>query len=126
MYAMQTMSFLAYVLRGFSAALKKYHAFIPEFVVRLLKDCPRELSASRKELLVATRHILSTDFRSIFVPKVDVLLNEKVLIGDGLTVHETLRYSKHLLKSFFTLLMKYTGRWLTVWLQTCCIMSERS
>ncbi|KAK9475364.1 uncharacterized protein V1510DRAFT_427714 [Dipodascopsis tothii] len=87
----KTMSFLAYVLRGFSAALKKYHNMIPDFVVRLLKDCPRELSASRKELLVATRHILSTDFRTIFVPKVDVLLNEKVLIGDGLTVHETLR-----------------------------------
>lgn len=87
----KTMSFLAYALRGFSAALKKYHNVIPEFVVRLLQDCPCELSAARKELLVATRHILSTDFRTIFIPKVDILLNEKVLIGDGLTVHETLR-----------------------------------
>ncbi|KAK9477125.1 hypothetical protein V1514DRAFT_353659 [Lipomyces japonicus] len=87
----KTMSFLAYILRGFAAALKKYHTLIPEFVVRLLKDCPRELAASRKELLVATRHILSTDFRIIFISKVDLLLNEKVLIGDGLTVHETLR-----------------------------------
>lgn len=87
----KTMSFLAYALRGFSSALKKYHSMIPDFVVRLLRDCPCELSAARKELLVATRHILSTDFRTIFIPKVDVLLNEKVLIGEGLTVHETLR-----------------------------------
>ncbi|KAK9457474.1 hypothetical protein V1511DRAFT_170812 [Dipodascopsis uninucleata] len=87
----KTMSFLAYILRGFAPTLKKYHTLIPEFVIRLLKDCPRELSASRKELLVAIRHILSTDFRVMFIPKVDLLLNEKVLIGDGLTVHETLR-----------------------------------
>lgn len=87
----KTMSFLAYALRGFASALEKYHSMIPDFVVRLLQDCPCELSAARKELLVATRHILSTDFRTIFIPKVDILLNEKVLIGDGLTVHETLR-----------------------------------
>lgn len=87
----KTMSFLAYALRGFSSALKKYHNMIPDFVVRLLQDCPCELSSARKELLVATRHILSTDFRTVFIPKVDILLNEKVLIGEGLTVHETLR-----------------------------------
>ncbi|CAN6608795.1 transcription-associated protein 1 [Trichomonascus vanleenenianus] len=87
----KTMSFLAYALRGFPAALRPHHQKIPDFVVRLLQDCPCELSAARKELLVATRHILSTDFRTIFIPKVDILLSEKVLIGDGLTVHETLR-----------------------------------
>ncbi|ANB14813.1 histone acetyltransferase TRA1 [Sugiyamaella lignohabitans] len=87
----KTMSFLAYALRGFSSSLKQYHKVIPDFIVRLLEDCPCELSAARKELLVATRHILNTDFRTIFIPKVDILLNEKVLIGEGLTVHETLR-----------------------------------
>ncbi|KAK9468307.1 hypothetical protein V1512DRAFT_100627 [Lipomyces arxii] len=87
----KTMYFLAYLLRGPPPVLKKYYAQIPDFVIRLLKDCPRELSASRKELLVAIRHILSTDFRTVFIPKIDLLLNEKILIGDGLTVHETLR-----------------------------------
>lgn len=87
----KTMSFLAYALRSFPSALKQYNSLIPDFVVRLLQDCPCELSAARKELLVATRHILSTDFRTIFIPKVDILLNERVLIGEGLTVHETLR-----------------------------------
>ncbi|ODQ63382.1 hypothetical protein NADFUDRAFT_28952 [Nadsonia fulvescens var. elongata DSM 6958] len=87
----KTMSFLAYALRGYAPLLKTYYSLIPEFVVRLLQDCPPELSPARKELLVATRHILSTEFRKLFIPKVDIMLNEKVLIGDGLTVHETLR-----------------------------------
>lgn len=87
----KTMSFLAYALRGFQKNLQQQHQQIPDFVVRLLCDCPCELSAARKELLVATRHILSTEFRKHFIPKVDILLNENVLIGNGLTVHETLR-----------------------------------
>ncbi|ODV88694.1 hypothetical protein CANCADRAFT_52791 [Tortispora caseinolytica NRRL Y-17796] len=87
----KTMSFLAYALRTFSSSLENYHKEIPEFVVRLLQDCPRELSASRKELLVATRHFLSTDVRTAFIPKIDILLERNVLVGDGLTVYETLR-----------------------------------
>ncbi|KAG5438769.1 hypothetical protein PCANB_002489 [Pneumocystis canis] len=87
----KTMSFLAYVLRGFTATMKKYQNKIPEFCVRILKDCPPEISSARKELLVATRHILATDFRNAFVKKIDFLLDERVLIGEGVTVHETLR-----------------------------------
>ncbi|EMR10214.1 hypothetical protein PNEG_01486 [Pneumocystis murina B123] len=87
----KTMSFLAYVLRGFTAAMRKYQNKIPEFCVRILKDCPPEISSPRKELLVATRHILATDFRNAFIKKIDFLLDEKVLIGEGVTVHETLR-----------------------------------
>ncbi|CAO3681372.1 unnamed protein product [Umbelopsis ramanniana] len=87
----KTMSFLAYILRSYAALLRPHQATIPEFVIRLLKDCPPEASATRKELLVATRHILSTDFRVSFVPKIDVLLNEKVLVSTGVTSHDTLR-----------------------------------
>lgn len=87
----KTVSFLAYTLRAFAPALKPYRQVIPENVVRLLQDCPCELTNARKELLVATRHILSTEFRTMFIPKVEILLNERVLIGEGLTCHETLR-----------------------------------
>lgn len=106
------MSFLAYILRSYNQLLRPYQNQIPEFVLRLLRECPPESSATRKvsfrfccveflfvtlnlffqELLVATRHILSTDFRSSFIPKIDLLLNEKVLIGTGVTSHDTLRY----------------------------------
>lgn len=44
-----------------------------------------------KELLVATRHIINFNFRRIFLKKIDELLDERVLIGDGLTVYETMR-----------------------------------
>ncbi|KAI9276344.1 FAT domain-containing protein [Sporodiniella umbellata] len=86
----KTMSFLAYILRSYTNLLRPYHNQIPEFVLRLLRECPPESSATRKELLVATRHILSTDFRTAFVPKIDLLLNESVLIGTGVTAHDTL------------------------------------
>ncbi|KAG2214450.1 hypothetical protein INT46_007375 [Mucor plumbeus] len=87
----KTMSFLAYILRSYTTFLRPFQNQIPDFVLRLLRECPPESSGTRKELLVATRHILSTDFRSSFVPKIDLLLNEKVLIGTGVTSHDTLR-----------------------------------
>lgn len=87
-------SFLAYVfIRGYTNQYLRQDqaAVIPDVILRLLQDCPAELSIARKELLHATRHILSTPFRSNFVPKIDLLFNEKILIGDGLTAFETLR-----------------------------------
>ncbi|KAK0626737.1 hypothetical protein B0T14DRAFT_473033 [Immersiella caudata] len=87
----KTMSFLAYLLRQYSQQLQDFLPSLPEIVVRLLKDCPREKSGARKELLVAIRHIINFNFRKIFLPKIDELLDERTLIGDGLTVYETMR-----------------------------------
>ncbi|KAI9246865.1 hypothetical protein BY458DRAFT_560504 [Sporodiniella umbellata] len=87
----KTMSFLAYILRSYTALLRPFQHQIPDFALRLLRECPPESTSTRKELLVAIRHILSTDFRASFIPKIDLLLNEKVLIGTGVTSHETLR-----------------------------------
>lgn len=87
----KTMSFLAYLLRVYSQQLTDFLPTLPNIVVRLLKDCPREKSGARKELLVAIRHIINFNFRKIFVSKIDELLDERTLIGDGLTVYETMR-----------------------------------
>ncbi|AEO62746.1 TRA1-like protein [Thermothielavioides terrestris NRRL 8126] len=87
----KTMSFLAYLLRQYSGQLTDFLPSLPEITVRLLRDCPREKSGARKELLVAIRHIINFNFRKIFLPKIDDLLDERTLIGDGLTVHETMR-----------------------------------
>jgi transformation/transcription domain-associated protein len=86
-------SFLAYIfIRGYSQTLlKDYTDIIADLIMRLLQDCPSELSPARKELLHATRHILTTPYRNMFIPKLDLLFDETVLIGDGLTAHETLR-----------------------------------
>jgi transformation/transcription domain-associated protein len=87
----KTMSFLAYLLRVYSQQLTDFLPILPNIVVRLLKDCPREKSVARKELLVAIRHIINFNFRKIFLTKIDELLDERTLIGDGLTVYETMR-----------------------------------
>ncbi|KAF2448613.1 hypothetical protein P171DRAFT_518105 [Karstenula rhodostoma CBS 690.94] len=87
----KTMSFLAYLLRVYAQQLNDFLPTLPDIVVRLLKDCPREKSSSRKELLVAIRHIINFNFRKIFLKKIDELLDERTLIGDGLTVYETMR-----------------------------------
>ncbi|SCU93131.1 LADA_0G01508g1_1 [Lachancea dasiensis] len=86
-------SFLAYVfIRGYAAEyLKNYVGFVPDLILRLLQDCPAELSAARKELLHATRHILSTSYKKLFLSKINLLFDEKVLIGNGFTSRETLR-----------------------------------
>ncbi|KAF2436802.1 hypothetical protein EJ08DRAFT_644409 [Tothia fuscella] len=87
----KTMSFLAYLLRVYSSQLTDFLPTLPDIVIRMLKDCPRERSGARKELLVAIRHIINFNFRKIFLKKIDELLDERTLIGDGLTVYETMR-----------------------------------
>ncbi|KAI9209824.1 uncharacterized protein BJ171DRAFT_609195 [Polychytrium aggregatum] len=91
----KTVSFIAYILRSFFSLLRHNMNEIAESVVTLMKDCPPEASATRKELLVATRHIWYTDFRQGFIPYIDILLNEDVLIGTGVTSRETLRPLGH-------------------------------
>lgn len=85
------MSFLAYLLRVYYQQLSDFLPTLPEIVVRLLRDCPSEKSATRKELLVAIRHTINFNFRKIFLAKIDDLLDDRTLIGDGLTVYETMR-----------------------------------
>lgn len=85
------MSFLAYVLRTATEDIRKHAETMAEASIRLLRDCPPEAVASRKELLVATRHILSTDFRAMFVSQIDIMLDERVLVGTGITSQEALR-----------------------------------
>eukprot|EP00911_Craspedida_sp_UC1_P000079 UC1_evm1s66 len=87
----KTLSFLAYVLnRGFVDVLRN-HKELPSIVMQLLKHAPADSVAIRKELLIATRHILASDLRSGFVSQIDLLMDERVLIGDGWTCREMLR-----------------------------------
>ncbi|KAK4687186.1 transformation/transcription domain-associated protein, partial [Tremellales sp. Uapishka_1] len=87
----KTMAFLAYVLRGSQTDVKDYLQVFPEACVRLLRDCPPEDVGTRKELLVATRHILTVDSRSSFIPYIDTLLDERALVGTGVSSREALR-----------------------------------
>lgn len=46
---------------------------------------------SRQDLLVATRHILQSDLKTTFVGQINTLLDHNVLVGAGVTGHESLR-----------------------------------
>ncbi|KEZ39649.1 Histone acetylase complex subunit [Scedosporium apiospermum] len=87
----KTMSLLAYLLRQYQNQLADFIKVLPDVIVRLLKDCPREKSSARKELLVAIRHIINYSSPRIFLNKIDELLDERTLTGDGVTVYETMR-----------------------------------
>ncbi|KAJ1978693.1 transcription-associated protein 1, partial [Dimargaris xerosporica] len=87
----KTLSFLAFSLRNFSKAIQPYKQDLPTIVIHLLQDCPSEAASTRRELLIALRHILATDLRTAFVSKIDVLLSAEILIGRGVTSRETLR-----------------------------------
>lgn len=84
----KTMSFLAYVIKSGLPAIKDYAPILPGVSVRLLEDCPPEAGGGRKELLVAVRHILGTELRSHFAGQIDTLLDDRVLLGTGVTSRE--------------------------------------
>ena len=77
----KTLSFLTYLLRGYASEMAPYSDRIASSVIYLFKICPRDALSTRKELLVATRHILGTEFRIGFVRRIDFLLDDKVMIG---------------------------------------------
>lgn len=87
----KTMSFLAYLLRAYQSTLTDFLQFLPDLTVRLLQDVPRSHTATRKELLVAIRHIINFNFRSVFLPVIMPLLDSRTLVGDSLTADITLR-----------------------------------
>ena len=87
----KTMSFLAYLLRAYQSSLSEFLQILPQLTVRLLQDVPRAHTATRKELLVAIRHIINFNFRSIFLPVILPLLDTCTLVGDSLTADVTLR-----------------------------------
>lgn len=83
----KTLSFLTYLIRGFSEQMSTYKERIAGNIVSLMQSCPTEAVSTRKELLVATRRILATDFRKGFFPHIDALFDERVLIGSNYRQH---------------------------------------
>ncbi|KAA1099348.1 hypothetical protein PGT21_004258 [Puccinia graminis f. sp. tritici] len=99
----KVMSFIAYVIRAQATLVQPFGTEIPTIVLRILKDIPPESSLSRRELIVALRHILGTEYRSLFIPFLNDLLNFRVFMGTGITSFETLR---HLVYNTYTDLLQ--------------------
>lgn len=88
----KTIAFLAYVLRNFGSLFQhEYLAVLPESCIRLLRSCAADDVSTRKELLIATRHVLMSEQKEVFAPYVEMLMNERVLLGSSVTAHESLR-----------------------------------
>ncbi|CAJ0925872.1 unnamed protein product [Ranitomeya imitator] len=87
----KTLSFLAYIIRIYQDTVAKHSQQMVKGMLQLLTNCPPETAHLRKELLIAAKHILSTDLRSQFIPCMDKLFDETILIGSGYTARETLR-----------------------------------
>lgn len=83
----KTLSFLTYLLRTFASEVKPYEDRLASNVVALMTNCPRESVSTRKELLVATRHLLNSDFRAGFYRHIDSMLDERVLMGYSMSSH---------------------------------------
>ncbi|KAL9705143.1 hypothetical protein quinque_008661 [Culex quinquefasciatus] len=87
----KTLSFSAYIIRLFQEVILNHAPTMVKGMLNLLESCPKEVAHLRKELLVATRHILATELRNHFVSSIDKLFDEDVLLGKGWTTHESLR-----------------------------------
>ncbi|KAL8143397.1 hypothetical protein V2J09_016429 [Rumex salicifolius] len=86
----KTVSFLTYLLKSFADFIKPHEESICQSIVNLLVTCSDSVSI-RKELLVALKHVLGTDFKRGLFPLIDTLLEERVLVGTGRACFETLR-----------------------------------
>ena len=87
----KTLSFLAYIIKLYQEVVAQHSHLMVQGMLSLLAQCPHEVAHLRKDLLIAARHILATPLRTRFVPHMDRLFDENVLLGTGWTTHESLR-----------------------------------
>ncbi|XP_044261128.1 transcription-associated protein 1 [Tribolium madens] len=87
----KTLSFLAYIIKFYLDHVQNHSTMMVQGMLGLLMLCPMEVAHLRRELLIAARHILATDLRNRFVPHMEKLFDEDVLLGRGWTTHESLR-----------------------------------
>lgn len=87
----KTLSFLAYVIRVYQDVITQHSHMLVTGIIGLFTLCPVEVAHLRKELVIASRHILATDLKTQFVPHMDLFFNEDLFIGHGWTTQEALR-----------------------------------
>lgn len=87
----KTLSFVTYLLRGCANLMRPFQDSICENTVKLLMACPKDAFVLRKDIFVAARHIISTDFRRGFYPQLEVLMDDDVLVGRGRSSYYQIR-----------------------------------
>ena len=84
-------SFIAHIFRGYAQHIQTQQDTLASCVVQLLQNCPGDFPLARKDLLVAIRHMLLSDFKKALLRQAPKLLDEKLLIGEGKLSFDTLR-----------------------------------
>lgn len=87
----KTLSFVTYLLRGCASLMRPFQDSICESTVKLLMACPKDAFVLRKDIFVAARHIISTDFRRGFYTQLEVLMDDDVLVGKGRSSYYQIR-----------------------------------
>lgn len=60
----KTLSFLAYILKIYQDVVAQHSTKLVTGMLTLLSLCPNEVAHLRKELLIATKHILALELRN--------------------------------------------------------------
>eukprot|EP00871_Galdieria_phlegrea_P000035 jgi/Galph1/1031/GphlegSOOS_G5851.1 len=84
-------SFFSYLMRDHHDYLQSLDKSLAPVIVSLLRRCPSECIQSRKELLVATRHILGTSLRGSFTTELENLIDETTLLGTSESVSDVVK-----------------------------------
>lgn len=87
----KTLSFVTYLLRGCANLMRPFQDAICENTVKLLMACPKDAFVIRKDIFVAARHIISTDFRRGFYSQLEFLMDDDVLVGKGRSSYYQIR-----------------------------------
>ncbi|EDW01948.1 GH20167 [Drosophila grimshawi] len=82
----KTLSFLAYIVRIYQDVVIANSLSVSNGMLNLMEHCPKEAAHLRKDLLIAARHIFATDLRQKFIPSIEKLFDEDLLIGKGVTL----------------------------------------
>ena len=70
--------------RIYQEQVSNHSSLMVKGMLSLLTICPHEVAHLRKELLIAARHILATDLRVKFVPYMEKLFDENIVLGKHL------------------------------------------
>ncbi|CAF4386873.1 unnamed protein product, partial [Rotaria sp. Silwood2] len=87
----KTLSFLAFVGKTYQEQLALNSDLLVIAIFQLLDGCPPENVQLRKDIIVAARHFVSSDFRTLFIPHVKRFFDENLLLSSGYTARETLK-----------------------------------
>lgn len=79
----KTLSFLTHLIGSCPDQMRPHRDALADSVVSLMKHCPRDVLSTRREMLLAAKQIIATEFRKGFFRHIDVMMDERIIAGGG-------------------------------------------